>query len=179
MRPATLIDFSRALNERGGETRSNLLHVYLDQLLTNAPEGEAANEAQMASAFEFLREAHIRQPLNELNVAAFARAKESAQTICAFALMLELPVSTVANATFASNPALLMILCRSQNFAWSSVKSMLTLAPAIYNDPTLELERCDDYHGLSLHESERLFRLVKVHLHQKNYNNRLQPQKSA
>lgn len=179
IRPATLSDLSRALNERSTVGRSNLLHNYLNQLLEENDGEEIANQERMGSAFGLLRQLHLRQPLNELNIAAFACANEVTQAICAFALVLDIPVSTVASAVYSRNTSLLLILCRSQNFAWSTVKTLLSLYPSYPDDRLLEMERCNDYHALSIHESERLFRLVKVHLHQKSYLSRLQSQTPA
>jgi len=168
-RALSLPDISRALSGPGSPGRTSMLQECLGRLLQGIDFEAECSEPGLAQVFETLRLKHQQKPgLGEVNAVLFARAGDRTSLQCVLALLFELPVMAVQHALRAENPNLLLIMARSKNFAWSSVRAIMTVAPHTEQDSLLEYERCEDYHAIAIVDCERLVRLIKVHLQQRS-----------
>lgn len=166
-RAVSLPDISRALSQSQSAERAGWLHNCLKKMIDGGYGSEEIPEVIPSGAtFEKLRVQRERRGLGEVDAVLFAKAGDRHSVLCALTLIFDMPARIVFRAMNSVNPSLLMVLCRAGNFAWSSVKALFDLNPALDRDGLLEAERCEDYHRISIADCERLVRLVKVHIHQ-------------
>ena len=94
----------------------------------NCIEPIAAPRVQdLAAAFQKLRELALPAPVGELELVAFAQAGQTALLACALAEISHFPQEAIHQFLASDRPDLMLVVCRTQNFAWSSVKLILGL----------------------------------------------------
>ena len=106
-------------------------------------------------------------PLSEIDMIAFALNAQMDHITCAFSCMTTLSADRIELAFTCRTPDLLMIFCRTLNFAWSTVHLILMLR---YSPPSVDLLEilCEEYHEISILQAQRFVRFLKVHRSKQN-----------
>ena len=117
----------------------------------------------MARAYHTLRDLSLSREIDELNVMDFAKLGDYPQTVCAIAHLAYLPVDAADRLFAIDNAQLLLVVCRAQNFAWSTVRLLLALRAS--GPPAAGVERnlCDDYHAMPPMMAQRFGRFLRAH----------------
>ena len=124
---------------------------------------EVLHNQSMARAYQTLRDLGISRDIGELDVMEFAQKSDCALTVCAIALLAHLPVNIAGRLFTADVADLLLVVCRAQNFAWSTVRLLLELRFA--GAPSVATERvlCDEYHDMPIAMAQRFGRFLRAH----------------
>ena len=80
------------------------------------------------------------------------------------ALIFDMPIELAESAIFAEDPGFLLLACRSNHFAWSTVAAILALSPGRMQDKLFAMQCCEDYHALTTADAQRFMRLLRVNL---------------
>ena len=120
-------------------------------------------QQSMARAYQALRELSFIEPIGELNIMHYARDGKREMTICAIAQIAYLPVDVADRMFTAAAPDILLVICRAQNFAWSTLRSMLAMHRSAPLASEVEQELCDDYHAMPLALAQRFGRYLRAH----------------
>jgi hypothetical protein len=126
------------------------------------------DQRELCAPFETLNLASIRQGLSEIELAAFAMQRNVVSTMCAFAILFDLPVDSPCRALKSTDPSFIVMACKAHKYAWSSVEALLKLQASTCDLSSIEF-LMDTYQLISFQDCERLFRLSKMHLLQKRY----------
>ncbi len=102
--------------------------------------------------------------VDELDIAAYAEFGHV--DFCAKGLsdMLQLPPEFLRQALRNGEFDLLIVICRSLNFAWSTVRFLIRLhGPRAWSEAD-EARLSEDYHGLAIEAASRLSRFIQAQI---------------
>lgn len=125
----------------------------------------ALHRQNLAKAFQRLRDLAPCAPAGELDLVAYAQAGERELVICALAEISHFSPDTVAGFLASDRPCLMLLVCRMQNFAWSSVKLVLMLCQQPPGQALDEDWLCDEYHRTPIRLAQRFCRFLQIHHH--------------
>lgn len=124
---------------------------------------EVLHNQSMARAYQTLRDLGLSRDIGELDVMQFAQQSDYALTVCAIAHLAHLPVDIAERLFTASVADLLLVACRAQNFAWSTVRLLLATRPAGAPAAAAERALCDEYHDMPIVMAQRFGRFLRAH----------------
>lgn len=101
--------------------------------------------------------------IDELNVVIFANEGKRDHVICGLSRMTGLPADKIDRAFCGTSADFLLVLCRTHNFAWSSVKALLALHAMTIDNAGIE-EMHEEYHHIPIQAAKRIGRFLHVHL---------------
>jgi hypothetical protein len=111
-----------------------------------------------------LREQSARCRLTEIDLTLFANAQQRDKSICAFAIIFDMPIELAERCILFEDPGLLLLACRSENFAWSTLSALIALDPRHMHDELFLIQCSEDYHMISMADARRFMRLLRVNL---------------
>lgn len=123
------------------------------------------HQQTLAKIYESLRINFRDGPIDEVDVAIFATDGKRDHVICALSRLMGLPAERVELAFSGESTDLLLVICRTHNFAWSSVRALLELHHTRINPAVLE-ELHAEYHLMPLEAARRFGRFLHVHMNQ-------------
>ena len=126
------------------------------------------HQQSMARAYQTLRELSFAEPIDELHVMRFAAEGQRELAACAIANLAHLPVHIAERLFAACSADMLLVVCRAQNFAWSTLRLLLSLRA----DPLTDAEEqalCDDYHDMPLALAQRFGRYLRAHFEMESW----------
>ena len=167
-------EITRAIGFRSVQERSKALRSVIETLSETEPNGPASlplcgdaisisHDQALAHIYDNLCRSAGGIPLNELDMITFASNGQMDHITCAFSSMTGLPADRIELAFTGRRPDLLLIVCRTLNFAWSTVILVLRLRkypPSIAAQEIL----CDEYHGIAILQAQRFIRFLNVHV---------------
>ena len=122
-----------------------------------------ACQQTLARAYDSLREAFQSGLIDEVGVAIFATDGQREHVICALARMTGLRAERIEPAFYGPSADFLLVICRIHNFAWSSVKALLTLHQSQMSGIEIA-ELHEEYHRIPIQAAKRFGRFLHVHL---------------
>lgn len=117
---------------------------------------------RLGTLFQSMSNRHRQRPFGEIDIARQARINERDGMVCSMALALDLPFGLVSASLARGNRNLLLILCRANNFAWSTMESILALDADYKADQLLQMQCCDEYHAIAINDARRLLSLIRL-----------------
>ena len=126
------------------------------------------HQQSMARAYHTLRELSFAEPIGELHVMRFAGDGERELAACAIAGIAHLPVHVAEQLLGGGDADMLLVVCRAQNFAWSTMRLLLALRPEAPLAQADERALCDDYHDMPLALAQRFGRYLRAHFEMDN-----------
>lgn len=165
---AFALQVEQAFRMRSETERSGVLHrlvaAIANVVVGNGVEDSDRLASRYGTIYRGLRERYARRALGEVDLALYAKAGQVEQCACCLALVFDFPIELAENALAVDDPGFLLLACRSQNFAWSTVAALLALAPSRVDDDLFKMQCCEDYHMLAQQDAQRFMRLLKVNL---------------
>ena len=142
-----------------------LVHVVISMAIEERREGAETDLVDRYGAIHrMLRERAVGHALNEIDIAINAGKPDCTHAICAFAIKFAMPVELAERCILGADPGLLLLACRSDNFAWSTVNALLALNPQNLLDQLFTAQCNEDYHMLAAADAQRFMRLLRVNL---------------
>lgn len=179
-------EIAAAVSLAADADRLDALRSVACSLLAIPPRGEpvgligiepiaASPMENLAAAFQRLRNLGLPAPVGELDLVAFARAGEKALVACALAEICHFTPEASHELLASHRPDLTLVVCRTQNFAWSSVKLILGLCQQSPIQLPDENWLCDEYHRMPIPIAQRFCRFLQIHHHRSLKHSRHPP----
>ena len=112
-------------------------------------------------ALAALKERLKTQPLNEADLADYARHEKFEETVCTISYLAKVPLSMAERLFTAPDTDLLLIFGRSLNLAWPTIKTMVPLRGVRLSAGGYD-ELLDNYQKLTLQTAQRVIRFLHV-----------------
>jgi hypothetical protein len=113
-------------------------------------------------ALPIVRSKHEAGDLSEFDVAAYAAHNSLEEAITAIAVLVNISVQASERLFTGQDQDLLLIICKSQNWAWSTAKALIKLRGG-ENISTKQIEKAfDSYDQLTQSTAERVLRFLHV-----------------
>ena len=112
-------------------------------------------------ALATLKERLKTQPLNEADLADYARTEKFEETVCTISYLAKVPLSMAERLFTAPDTDLLLIFGRSLNLAWPTIRLMVPLRGVRLSAGGYD-ELLDSYQKLTLQTAQRVIRFLHV-----------------
>lgn len=153
---------ARAKLSRSG-LKDGTVDAALDASAT-AVETETARHGMQrdySRALTALKERLKTQPLNEADLAEYARNEQFEETVCTISYLAKVPLAMAERLFTAPDTDLLLIFGRSLNLAWPTIKLMVPLRGVKLSQGGYE-DLLDSYQKLTLQTAQRVIRFLHV-----------------
>ena len=154
---------ARAKLSKSGLKDNTAVEAALDES-ASAVESETARHGMQrdySRALATLKERLKTQPLNEVDLAEYARNEKFEETVCTISYLAKVPLSMAERLFTAPDTDLLLIFGRSLNLAWPTIKTMVPLRGVRLSAGGYD-ELLDSYQKLTLQTAQRVIRFLHV-----------------
>jgi uncharacterized protein (DUF2336 family) len=146
-----------------GAVTGAALHHLDSAIERSASEVERATQSltrNYGTAVAEIEALHARQPLTESQLADFARSNRVEETICALARIAKLPLSVAERVFTGPENDLALIVSRSVNLSWPTVRLMMSLRVPGKPSPNLLEQLQTSYDKLTPVTAQRVLRFI-------------------
>jgi uncharacterized protein (DUF2336 family) len=113
--------------------------------------------------------------LSELDLVAYANNQQTEHAVCAVSILAHVSLQTAERLFLGSDLDLLLIVCRAQNWAWSTAKSLLKLRGEDKIGPRQIEKALESYDQLTHATAQRVLRFLHVREASQARDNKIQP----
>ena len=148
-------------------SKSGIANRSVDAALDASASAVASETAQhgmqrdYSRAMAALKERLKTQPLNEVDLADYARNEQFEETVCTISYLAKVPLAMSERLFTAPDTDLLLIFGRSLNLAWPTIKLMVPLRGVKLSAGGYD-ELLDSYQKLTLQTAQRVIRFLHV-----------------
>lgn len=103
-----------------------------------------------------------RDELSEFELAEFARQNHFDEAVCAVATLTHVSLATAERLFLGHDPDLLIIVCKAQNWAWSTAKALLKLRGEDKVGPRQIDKAMESYDQLTHGTAQRVLRFLHI-----------------
>src|SRR4029078_13424670 len=157
---ATAMVQERLLAAAKPETRTEIQRV-LDKVSKEF--SKSARARDYAAAQRIVMELSKAGRLGETELADFANAKKSDETVLPLAMLCSVPVETADRLMAGDRPDPILILCKAAGYGWPTARAVIMPRPSAKGTSAQSLEdACGNYERLSASTAQRVVRFWQV-----------------
>lgn len=149
------------LNQAIESSADHVGERYVAATATPAPRKDGL-QFDYSAAMKEIAERHDHGELDEFDVVAYAEAMDTQRLICTVSLLSHVSLATAERLFLGSDLDLLLIVCKAQNWAWSTAKALLKMRGEDKVGPRQIEKAMESYDQLTHATAQRVLRFLHV-----------------
>lgn len=143
----------------GGEK----LNKVLGEVAQDVAQEAGAAQRNYGAALQSITTLRGKGRLNEADLQSFARSGKLEEVVCMLSAMVGVSIDVVDRLMFGDRVDPVLIMCKSINLNWSTVKAILQARPTLTGSSEMGLDECNvNFDRLSITTAQRVIRFWQV-----------------